>query len=70
MPTGEQLAEVIDEQRDVGRAVAKRRHVQVQHIQPVIQILAELAGTDCFEQAAIGRRDDAHVDDPVRPAAD
>ncbi len=56
--------------RDVLRPRAQRRHGQRQHVQPVEQVFAELAGFRALQQIAIGRRDDAHVDLHRLAAAD
>ena len=54
--------EVLDEQRDVLAALAQRRHRDRDDVQPVEQILLELAFADQLPQVAVGRGDDAHVD--------
>src|SRR5690606_27987206 len=54
--------EVICEQRDVIVAIAERRQVQRDDVQPVVQVAAERAATDLLVEIAIRRRDDAHVD--------
>jgi len=43
-------------------ALAQRRQLQVNHIQAVIQILAESPFANQRQQINIGRRDDAHID--------
>ncbi len=53
--------EVLDQQRNVFLAVAQRRQRDVDHVQPVIQILAELAFFHQLAQVRIGRGQDAHV---------
>jgi hypothetical protein len=52
---------VLDEHRDVSRAVAERRHHDVEDGEPVIEIGAELAGVDLRAQVAVRGRDDADV---------
>ncbi len=42
-------------------ALAKRRHVDADHAQPVVQVLAKLALGDALFQVGVGRGDDAHV---------
>ena len=51
-------------------ALAQRRHIQRQDIQPVIQILAETALGDRLAQSHIGRRNDPHIDADRLTAAD
>src|SRR6185295_5463399 len=60
------LHEVVDERGDILAAVAQRRHGDVNDVQAIKQILAELAGDDEITQVAIGRGNDANV----RRAAD
>ena len=54
--------EELDERRNLLAPIAKRRHADLDDLQPVVEILAELAGPDHRRQVAIGGRDDAHVD--------
>ena len=51
-----------NKQGNVVAAVAKRRHVNVNDIEPVIQIFAETSGCDFGFQIAVGCRYNAHVD--------
>ncbi len=53
--------------RDVFGALAQRRDVQLDHVQPVVQILPEGLGSDGIDQIAIGCGDDADVDPRFRP---
>ena len=65
----ELLEEVLHEQRDVLAALAQRRQLHRDHVQPVEEILAERAVGDHLREVAVGRGDDAHVDlDRVRVA--
>ena len=58
----ELLQEVLHQQRQVPLALAQRRDVDVQHVQPVVEVLAEQAARDALFEVAVGGRDDAHVD--------
>ena len=51
-----------DQQGNVLRPVAQRRQRDLQHLQAVIEILAETLGGDFGFQVAIGGGDDAHID--------
>ena len=53
--------EVRDQQRDVLAAAIERGHLDVHHVQPVIQVLAELALGEQLLQVAVGGGDDPHV---------
>ena len=41
--------------------VAQRRHAQLDHVQPVVQVMAELARLDAVGQVLVRGADDAHV---------
>ncbi len=56
------LEEVLHQQRDVVLALAQRRQVHGDDVQPVVEVLAEAALVDHRAQVDVGRRDDAHVD--------
>ena len=58
------------EQRDVGRALAQRRHLEGDDVEPVVEVLAELPLRDHLLEVAVGRRDDADVDVDRLVAAD
>ncbi|HEU4404828.1 MAG TPA: hypothetical protein VFS43_06010 [Polyangiaceae bacterium] len=58
--------EGLREQRDVVAPLAQRRHVELDHVEPVVQVFAEAAGRDLGHEVLVGGRDDAHVD-PRRP---
>ncbi len=53
--------EVIHQRRDIFLAIAQRRQRQIDHVQPVVQILAELAFFHQPLQIGVGGGDDAHV---------
>ena len=53
--------ERVGERRDVLRALAQRRHADRQHVQAVVQVLAEALLLDGLQQIDVGRGDDAHV---------
>ena len=57
----ELFEEVIGEQQDVRLALAQRRHEDREHVQPVVEILAEFAGGNRFLQILVGGRDQADV---------
>ena len=62
-----QPQEVIGQPRDVAAAVAQRRQVDVDQVQAIQQVFAELAALHHLVQRAVRRRDHAHVDG-ARPA--
>src|SRR5205823_9360443 len=49
-------------QRDVLAPLGERRNVELDDVQSVVQVLAELAGRDALLELAVRRRDNAHVD--------
>ena len=57
----ELLEEVVGQQQDVGLALAQRRHEDREHVQPVVEILAELAGGDRLLEILVGGGDQADV---------
>ena len=61
-PRVELLDEVLDQERDVARALAQRRQADRHHVQAVVEILAKGAGRDLLLQIAVGRGDQPHVD--------
>ena len=58
------------EQRDVAGPVAQRRQRDREDVEPVVEILAELAVGDQLLEIAVGRRHHAHVDLDRLGAAD
>ena len=56
------IDEVLDQQRDVVGPLAKRRHRDGKHVQPVEEIAAERARLDRRLQVAVRGGDHAHVD--------
>ena len=63
------LHEVIGQERHVRPALAQRRQVDVEDVQPVIEVLAEDAGLHRGLQVLVGGRDQADVDlDGPHPA--
>ena len=56
------MEEVLDQHRDVLGALAERRQVQRDDVQPVIEVAAEMADADLLVEIAVGRGDDARVD--------
>ena len=59
---GEARQEVLDQAGDVFLALAQRRHPEVDDVQAVVEVLAELALGDEVLQVAVGGGDDADVD--------
>src|SRR6266850_2090833 len=57
----ELVQKILGEQRDVAEAFAERRKRDVEHLQPVEQILAERSAVDRLTEVAVAGRDDAHV---------
>ena len=55
------LEEVIGEQQQVGLPLAQRRHEDREHVQPVVQILAERPVLNRLLEILVGRGDEAHV---------
>ena len=51
------LQVVAQQQQHVVAALAQRRHRDLDDVQPVVQILAELPALDLLAQVAVGRRD-------------
>ena len=66
-PVGESLQEVIDQLGDVLTTLAKRRHHQVDDVEPVEQVLAKLAVGDHRAEVAVRRGD--HPDVHARAGA-
>ena len=66
----EAVEEVLDEQRDVLAPIAQRRQRDRDDVEPVEQVLAELAVRDRLLQVAVGRGDDPDVDLDRLGAAD
>ena len=62
--------EVLHQQRDVVLALSQRRHMDGDHVQAVVQVLAETPGVDLFLQVPVGRGDHPAVDLDRRAAAD
>ena len=58
---GEAVEEKVDEQRNVVAAIAQRRHVDVDDVEPVEQVFAEQPLGDEIAQVLVRRRDHAHV---------
>ena len=54
----------LDEERQVARAIAKRRDVDLEDRDAIVQVLAKPPGVDIRAQVAVRRGDDAHVDRP------
>jgi alpha-D-ribose 1-methylphosphonate 5-triphosphate synthase subunit PhnL len=61
---------VLRQQRNVLAPLAQRRQLRRDHVEAVVQVLAELAAGDRLLQVAVGGRDDAHVDLARSVAAD
>src|SRR5205085_11822776 len=54
--------EVLDERGNVLLAIAERRHMDVDDVEPVEEVIAELLLLDLPLQVFVGRADDADVD--------
>jgi hypothetical protein len=67
---GETVQQGADEAGNVVAQFAQWRHAQWQYIEPVIQVLAELAGLDQRCQVLVSGTDDAHIDRVFRRAAE
>jgi hypothetical protein len=63
------LEEVLHQHRHVLTPIAQRRHHDVDDVEPVIQILAELIRGDAIQEPAVGRCHDPHVDACARAIA-
>ena len=61
--------EAADEDGYIAAALAERRHVDVEDVEAVVQVAAELPGLDGLPEVAVGGGDHAHADlDLVVPA--
>ena len=60
----------VREQRRIALARAQRRNLDDDLGQPVVEILAKLAGDDLILEVLVRRAHDAHVDRDLLPAAD
>ena len=52
---------MLDEQRNVLAAIAQRRQLDREHVQPVVEVLAQLAGPHRLGRVEVGRGDDPDV---------
>src|SRR5690606_3601334 len=59
-----------DQERDVALALAQRRQAHLDHVEPVVEVLAEATLPDLLQQVAVGRRDQPYVDLDGLDAAD
>ena len=59
---GEARGEMAHQLGDVLAPLAQRRHADREDVQPVVEVLAEVALLDQVDQVAVGRRDQAEVD--------
>ena len=57
------------DRRQVLAALAQRRHADLDHVQPVVQVLAEAAGLHLGAEVLVRGADDAHVDRLFRVTA-
>ena len=69
-PLGDLREEALDERGDVLGAFPECRQGDLDHLQAVVQVLAEAPLLDLGLEVAMGRRDDANVDLDRRVAAD
>ncbi len=58
----ELLEKVLDQERDIVAALAQRRKLDADDLEPVIKVLAKLPLGDRVGQVAVGRRDQPDVD--------
>jgi len=58
----ELLDEVVGQQRNVGAPLAQRGHEDLEHVQPVIEVLAEAARLHGQLEVLVGGGDHPHVD--------
>ena len=64
------LDEIFRQRNDLARAIAQRRHPDLDHVEAIIKVLAKtLLAHELFE-VLIGRRDDARIDLDGLGAAD
>src|SRR5215213_10326578 len=56
------LEEVVDQNRNVLASLAQRRHVNRQHVDTVIKIVAETPVSNHCPQVSVGGRNHSHVD--------
>src|SRR4051794_7585692 len=61
--------ERLDQQGHVFLAIAQRRQLEREHVQPVVEILAELAGAHGVGRVLVGRGNHPHVDALLLTAA-
>ena len=66
LPLGELRDERAGQRQDVLGPLAQRRDVELDHVQPVEQVLAEAARLDLLFQVAVGGGEDARVGAAVR----
>ncbi len=66
-PLAEPLEEMLDQRRNVRLALAQRRNRQVDDVEAIEQVLAELPLVDEMPQAPVGGGDDPDVDRRPRP---
>ena len=59
---GKTLNEMLDQKRDIAGALAQGRDMQREHVDAVIEILAERAFPDHLEEVAVGCGNQADVD--------
>ncbi len=69
-PLVELLDDVLHEQRDVADPLAQRRDLQRHHVEPVVEVVAEVAALDLGLEVAVGRGHEPHVDLERLDAAD
>ncbi len=58
---GELLQEVARQNQDVAPSQAERRHLDLDDVEAVIEVLPEASGRDVGREVAVRRRDEAHV---------
>jgi hypothetical protein len=58
---GQAVEDEVGEHRDILPAIAQRRHPQFDDVQPVVEVVPELARLDAFAEALVRGADDPHV---------
>ena len=69
MAIGRLAQKMVRQQRDVFRTFGQRRDLQVDHVQAVVEIFAELVAGHHFWQIAVGSGDNSHVNIDIAVAA-
>jgi hypothetical protein len=60
---------MLDEQRQIALAIPQRRQFDLEHVEPVVEVFAELAFPGRRLRIDVGCRDDPDVDGLLVPAS-